>query len=480
MDQSCTIKDLRARLRRREVSHKEVAAFYQSRLKKYAPDLNCMVEIFDDYECPEELPKGDLGGIPGLLKDNICQKDRIASGGSNILRNFKSPYSATVKEKISEAGGIILGRTNMDEFAMGTSGEFSAYGPTKNPWKTSHSPGGSSAGSAAAVAASLAPWALGTETGGSIRQPASFCGLVGLYPTYGLFSRYGLLPFGSSLDQPGPLTKTVYDNAIVSSVMSGHDQLDSNSLPEPKKDFTKNLDGKLPENLKIGIIRDSLESEGILPEIKQKFNDALDWLENLGATVEVVDLPMLKYGISVFFIVSRAEAASNLSRFDGSLFGLRDESSTELQEMYIESRTKGFGEEVKRRILTGNYVLSAGHRGEFYEKALHVRAAIRAGFEDAFSSVDVLASPTTTTLPFTLGKESQDSLAMYMADYFTVPNCVAGLPALSLPCGFSKDSNFPIGFQFIGPRLSEELLYKVAYAYEQSTDFHTKFPEGYE
>jgi aspartyl-tRNA(Asn)/glutamyl-tRNA(Gln) amidotransferase subunit A len=300
-----------------------------------------------------------------------------------------------------------------------------------------------------------------------------------LYPTYGLFSRFGLVPFASSTDQPGPLTRTVYDNALVASALSGHDPKDSTTLPEPVRDFTKKLDGVMPEGLTIGVIRDGVEHEGMNPEVVASFKNAIDTLERLGAHIKYIDLPNLKYGIAVYFVISRAEAASNLARFDGSLYGNRVPGFKDLDDMYKLTRSNGFGAEVKRRILVGNYVLSAGHRDAYYEKANHVRALLRAEFENAFNNVDLLISPTASTLPFELNKESQDPLAMYLADYFTVTNCITGMPGISVPCGFSK-SGLPIGFQFIGPKLSEELLYRVAYAYEQHNDFHLKTPKGFE
>ncbi len=475
-----TIQSLRELLDRKEVSVEETVAYYRDRLEKYGAALNATVEIFDLDSLRESfLSAGMLSGIPGLMKDNISQKNRITSCGSKILSNYHAPYDATVVKRLKQEGGIILGRTNMDEFAMGSSGEFSACGPTNNPWDQTRVPGGSSSGSAAAVAAGLVPWAFGTETGGSVRQPAAFCGLVGLYPTYGLFSRFGLVAFASSTDQPGPLTRTVYDNALLTSAVAGHDPRDSSSLPEPKRDFTKKLDGKLPEGLRIGVIRDSLESEGVNEEIKTLFSQSVEHLDRMGATIRYISLPDLKYGISVYFILSRAEAASNLSRFDGTLYGVRVSGDKKLQEMYMDTRHDGFGEEVKRRILLGNYVLSAGHKAAYYTKANKIRSMIRAEFEAAFKEVDVLISPTTPTLPFEIGKECSDPLAMYLGDYFTVPNCITGLPALSLPCGFSS-TGLPVGFQFMGPRLSEELLYRVAYAYEQSTEHHLKTPGGFE
>lgn len=473
-----SIKNLKEKIEKKEISPKESIHYFYEKLKKHNSKLNAALQIFEENSI-ENKNDGILKGIPGLLKDNISQKGRIASCGSKMLKNYKAPYDATVTKKLKNEGATILGRTNMDEFAMGSSGEYSAYGATHNPWNTKHSPGGSSSGSAAAVAAGLVPWALGTETGGSVRQPASFCGIVGLYPTYGSNSRFGIVALTSSTDQAGPLTKTVYDNALLSSILIGENSKDSTSLKRPKIDFTKNLNGKLPENLKIGVIKDSLESEGINSQVKKHFELAIKQLEKLGAKIKYISLPDLKYGISVYFIINRAEAASNLARFDGTLYGMRAQNAKSLNEMYIKTRHDGFGPEVKRRILMGNYVLSSKHQDAYYKKANHVRAMIRAEFEEAFKDVDLLISPTASTLPFKIGKACQDPVKMYLSDYFTVPNCITGNPALSIPCGFSKEG-LPIGFQFIGPRMSEELIYKVAYAFEQSTDYHMKTPKGFE
>jgi len=475
-----TIKELVYGLEKKEFTVEEIVSFYQKRIKKYNPILNAFLELFETESIKTEFyGSGPLAGIPGALKNNISIANRTITCGSKILENYNAPYNATVTKRLHNAGAIILGTTNMDEFAMGSSGEFSAYGEIKNPWDIERTPGGSSAGSAAAVAAGLVPWALGTETGGSVRQPASFCGLVGLYPTYGRFSRYGIVAFASSTDQPGPLTKTVYDNALVASMLSGHDPKDSTSQPEPQRDFTKNLDGKLPEKLTIGIIQDSLDSEGVIPEVKTSFEKTIKHLEYLGATIKQISLPDLKYGIHIYFILAYAEAASNLSRFDGTLYGNRAQDIESLAEMYIKTRHDGFGSEVKRRILMGNYVLSSSHKEAYYEKANHIRCAIRAEFDDAFQHVDLLVSPTSATSPFKLGELCSDPIAMYLNDYFTVPNCITGMPALSLPCGYT-DKGLPIGFQFIGPRMSEEIIYRTAYAYEQSTDHHLRHPKGYE
>lgn len=483
MNPFISIQDLKKKLAAKEISPAEVIQFYTNRMKKFAPQLNCLVELFDDAanENPTFNPEQLLSGIPSVLKDNIVQHNRVTSAGSNILKNYKAPYDATVTSRIKKAGSTIIGRTNMDEFAMGGSGEYSAYGPTKNPWNLKHSPGGSSSGSAAAVAAGLIPFALGTETGGSVRQPAAFCGLVGLYPTYGLHSRYGVMAFTSSTDQVGPLTHTVYDNALVTSALSGHCEKDSTSINIPAKDYTKNLNGKFPENLTIGIIRDSLDEKTIHKDILTSFDLAVKHLEKNGAKVKFIDLPHFKYGVSVYFVLSRAEAASNLARFDGTLYGSRTSHPfKDLHEMYLHTRHDGFGIEVQRRILTGTYVLSSAHKDEYYEQASKVRSIMRSEFQNAFKDVDLLISPTTPTNPFTLGGVTEDPFSLYLADYFTVTNCIIGTPGISVPAGYSSEG-FPIGIQFLGPRLSEELLYKVAHAFEQTADyFQRKGPAGYE
>lgn len=471
-----TIKELLNGLEKKEYSSEEVFSFFKKRIEKYNPKLNAFLEVFSNES---NKLNGMLSGIPGALKNNISVKDKKTTCGSKILENYRAPYNSTVAERIYNSGGLVIGATNMDEFAMGASGEFSAFGEAKNPWNLEHTPGGSSSGSAAAVAAGLVPWAIGTETGGSVRQPASFSGLVGLYPTYGRFSRYGIVAFASSTDQPGPLTKTVYDNAILASVLSGHDENDSTSISEPQKDFTKGLDGKLPKNLTIGVIEEAIKSDGVQSDVKIAFEKAINDLQALGAKIKYVSMPNLKYGIAAYFVLCYAEGASNLSRFDGTLYGARVKDSKNLIDMYVNTRHDCLGREVKRRILIGNYVLSSSQRKIFYEKASRVRRALRAEFDEAFKQVDLLISPTAATTAFKLGAFSLDPIALYLNDCFTIPNNMTGMPALSLPCGMSKDG-LPIGFQFIGPRLSEELIYKAAYAYEQSTDHHLKNPKGYE
>jgi aspartyl-tRNA(Asn)/glutamyl-tRNA(Gln) amidotransferase subunit A len=381
-------------------------------------------------------------------------------------------YDATVTRKLQDAGLVGLGKANMDEYAMGSSNENSGYKPTRNPWDPTRVPGGSSGGSAAAVAAGEAIVALGSDTGGSIRQPAAFCGLVGMKPTYGLVSRYGLVAYASSLDQIGPLTRDVRDNALVLGAIAGHDPADSTSIPRPGQDYTTHLQAGV-KGLRIGVIAE-LMGEGIAPDIRQAVEAAVQQLEAQGAQVDTVSLPHSKVALSTYYIVATAEASSNLARFDGVRYGVRAESPADLMDMYLRTRAK-FGAEVKRRIMLGTYTLAAGYFDAYYKKALQVRTLIKQDYEKAFERFDVLVSPTTPTTAFKLGEKTDDPLAMYLADIATIPINLAGVPALSQPCGFDA-AGLPIGWQLIGKPLAEATLYQVAYAYEQATDHHTKRP----
>jgi aspartyl-tRNA(Asn)/glutamyl-tRNA(Gln) amidotransferase subunit A len=468
-----TIDALQKMLAAQEVTVKDLVATALDRAQKYH-HLGAVLQTFDaDSIVKNAQTTGPLAGVPGYVKDNICQKDRITSCASRILENFVAPYDATVVARLKEAGALILGRTNMDEFAMGSSGETSAFGKTYNPWNTACVPGGSSSGSAAAVAAGLAPWALGSDTGGSVRQPAAFCGLVGMKPTYGLVSRFGLIAYGSSLDTVGVLTRTVADNAQVFSVIAGHDQKDSTSLPVAKKDYTQALTGQIKKGLKIGVIEDAITAPGLNEEIRQATLDALKVLQDAGATLEYIRIRSLEYCAASYFIISRAEAASNLARFDGVRYGSRAASAS-LLELYEKTR-QSFGSEVKTRILMGNYVLSVGHASAFYDNAQRVRRAIRKEMQEAFVSVDLLVMPTHPVTAFQSGAYDDNKLEMDLQDYFTAPINLAGVPAMSIPVGFSRD-NKPIGMQLIGPHLSEELIYQTAYAYQQKTEWHMQTP----
>lgn len=471
-----TIKALREGLTNKSFSISEVQSFFAKRIATYNTQLNAVIE---PHEQEPLQGSGSLAGIPFVRKDNISQIGKITSAGSNILKNYKAPYDATVIKNLAQAGAYSIGRANMDEFAMGSTGEFSAYGPAKNPWNLSKTPGGSSSGSAAAVAAGLVPFALGSETGGSVRQPGSFCNLVGMYPTYGHNSRYGVIAFASSNDQVGPFTKTVYDNALVMSALGGVDVYDATTVQQPPQDYTRHLDGKITPGLRVGVLKEALTNEGVDPEVRAVFEQSLREMEKMGAKLEYVDIPSWKYGIAIYFIIARAEAASNLARFDGTLYGVRAQDVKNLQDMIESTRQQGFGIEIKRRILVGNYVLTAGHRDAFYNQACRVRALINEEFNQLFKSIDVLICPTVPTLPLTLGENTSDPISVYLGDYFILPNNMIGTPALQVPAGFSK-SGLPIGVQFLGPRLSENLLYKVGHAFEQQTGHYLKNPEGYE
>lgn len=418
---------------------------------------------------------GFLAGIPGAIKDNICTKGVKTTCASKMLENFVAPYDATVMTKLAAENPVVVGKTNMDEFAMGGSTENSAMKITHNPRNLDCVPGGSSGGSAAAVAAGSAIWALGSDTGGSIRQPASFCGVVGLKPTYGRVSRYGLVAFASSLDQIGPLTRDVTDAANIMNVISGHDMMDSTSSPAEVPDFTKALTGDV-KGLKIGLPKEYFGA-GIAPEVASSVKAAIEQLTRLGAEVTEISLPHTEYAVSTYYLIAPAEAATNLARYDGVSFGARVEGA-DIVEMMTNTRTQKFGPEVKRRIMIGNYALSAGYYDAYYLKALKVRTLIQRDFTEAFKSVDVIACPTAPTPAYKIGSMVSDPLAMYMMDISTVPLNLAGLPGISLPCGVAADG-LPIGLQLMGKPLDEMTVLRAAYAYEQTQDYHkTLVPEG--
>jgi len=480
-----SIDELKKSLSNNEISREELLQFYIDRFDKFNKQLNVAIEIFDKDSILSRTnslslkAEGVLAGIPGILKDNISQKDRGLTCASKILEGFVSPYDATVSKRLMAEGALLIGRSNMDEFAMGASNEFSAYGKAYNPWNVDCVPGGSSGGSVASVAAGLVPWALGSETGGSVRLPAAFCGIVGLKPTYGLISRYGLVAYASSLDQIGIATRSVKDNALVLSVLAGKDKADSTSLPVHKQDYTKLLDGKLPEGLTIGVLENMLNAEGMDPEVKNLVALAIKELEKLGAKIKFIKIPAIDYGAAVYFVLSRAEAASNLARFDGVRYGYRHKDAKTLDEMYKWTRHDGFGEEVRNRIFIGNYVLSAGHASDFYSNAKKAQRLMRAQIADAFNDVDLFLAPTQAAPAFKVGTFADNHLQMDLMDYFTCFANIAGVPGLALPCGFTKN-NLPVGFQLIGPHLSEELLFQVGHAYEQVTPWHTMHPEMFD
>ncbi|MEK7298331.1 MAG: Asp-tRNA(Asn)/Glu-tRNA(Gln) amidotransferase subunit GatA [Candidatus Margulisiibacteriota bacterium] len=416
----------------------------------------------------ESLPT--LAGIPIAVKDNINIRNTHTTCASRMLENYVSPYNATVIDKLYQHRMIPIGKTNLDEFAMGLSSENSAFFTTRNPWNTDYSPGGSSSGSAAAVAAHFAPAALGSDTGGSIRQPASFCSVTGIKPTYGRVSRFGLVAFASSLDQIGPLTQSVADGALVLNAICGHDPMDSTSSPQPVPDFTKFL-GKDIKGLRIGVPSE-LVSDAVHPDVRQSVFLALDRLKTEGATYDLISIDALNYALSVYFILSRAEASANLARFDGVRYGYRAPGTKSLREMICKSRGMGFGSEVKRRIILGTYVLSAGYYEAYYLKALKARTYIQNAFQEAFQTYDLLVTPTTPTLPFKLGVSSHNSVDSYLADMAACPVNIAGLPAMSIPVGFSD--GLPVGLQLIGKPFDEGTLLGVGDRFQALTDFHTQ------
>ena len=415
----------------------------------------------------------DLAGVPVSIKDNICFRGEETTCASKILKGHVPPYDATAVEKLKNAGAVIFGQCNMDEFAFGSSCETSAFGPTRNPWNTDRVPGGSSGGSAAAVAADMTLAALGTDTGGSIRQPAAFCGVVGLKPTYGRVSRFGLIAFGSSFDQIGPITKTVEDSAILMNVLAGHDPRDSTSAPQPVPDYTKALTRDV-RGLRIGLPKEYFV-EGMDPEVEKSVRAAAATFKKLGAEIQSVTLPHTPYSVAVYYIVAVAEASSNLGRFDGVEFGLRASEKT-LKEMYFETRDAGFGEEAKRRILLGTFVLSAGYYEAYYLKGQKVRTLIRQDFEEAFRKVDLILTPTAPTAAFKIGEKLNDPLAMYLSDIFTIPVNLAGIPAMSLPCGFTN-SGLPIGMQLMARPFDEETIFRAAHALEQDMELYRRKPD---
>ena len=417
---------------------------------------------------------GPLAGVPIALKDNMCVRGMRTTASSKILDSFKPPYDATVVTRLEAAGAVIVGKTNCDEFAMGSSNENSAYGPVRNPWNVETTPGGSSGGSAAAVAARCVPLALGSDTGGSIRQPASFCGVVGLKPTYGRVSRYGLLAFASSLDQIGPFARTVGDAAMTLSAIAGHDPNDSTSVAIDVPDYTAALTGDV-RGVRIGVPR-TFVAEGVDARVRAAYDAALETLRAQGATLIDIDLPHAKFSIPVYYLVATAEASSNLARYDGVKYGYRSAAAKDgsLKTMYSRTRDEGFGAEVKRRIMLGTYVLSAGYYDAFYLKAQQVRTLLRRDYEQAFRSVDVVAMPTSPIPPFRLGEKTADPLQMYLADVFTVSVNLAGLPGVNVPCGFAD--GLPIGFQMIGRMFDEATILRVADAFERATEWHKATP----
>lgn len=424
-----------------------------------------------DDEFGNERENGSLFGMPIGIKDNIVTKGLTTTAASRILANFQPLHNATVMEKLLEAGAVTIGKLNMDEFAMGSSNENSGFKTARNPWNLDHVPGGSSGGSAAAVAAGEVPFAVASDTGGSIRQPAAFCGVVGMKPTYGRVSRFGLISFASSLDQIGPISRTVEDNAYLLQVLAGEDKMDTTSANVAVPDYLSALTGDI-KGLNVAVPKEYV-SEGVRPEVKERIQEALDQLTSLGATIEEVSLPHSEYAVAAYYVLASSEASSNLARFDGVRYGVRAQADN-LLDMYKKSRSEGFGDEVKRRIMIGTFALSSGYYDAYYKKAQKVRTLIKNDFDDVLSRYDVIIGPTTPTPAFQIGDNIDDPLTMYANDLLTIPVNLAGVPAISVPCGFTD--GLPVGLQIIGKPFDESTVYRVAHAYEQATDHHQKHP----
>lgn len=477
-----TMHELHALLDKREVSARDVTEAFYRRIDALDDRVHAYLTLTRELaleqadQADHRRQTGEFGpllGVPLAIKDVICTKGVRTTCGSKILQTFVPPYDATVVERLKAAGAILLGKANMDEFAMGSSTEHSAYGITHNPWDLSTIPGGSSGGSAAAVAADECAAALGTDTGGSIRQPAACCGIVGLKPTYGRVSRYGLVAFASSLDQIGPMTKDVRDAALLLNVIGGKDLRDSTSADISMPDFTRALTGSV-QGLRIGIPREYFIA-GIDAEVEEAVRAAVKVLEGLGATTKEVSLPHTEYGVAVYYILASSEASSNLARYDGVKYGYRTPQWSNLRDMYMRTRDEGFGTEVKRRIMLGTYALSAGYYEAYYKKAQQVRTLILRDFEEAFQQVDVFVAPTAPTPAFKIGEKTDDPLQMYLSDIHTIPVNLAGIPGISLPCGFNS-AGLPVGLQIIGKPFDEATVLRVAYAFEQNTDYHRRKP----
>ena len=477
-----TVHELKEKLNKKEISVTDITKAYVDRINEKEKDVQAFVTTLTDEaiekskQIEKEIEEGkinsELAGIPIGIKDNMCTKGVKTTCSSKMLENFIAPYDATVVEKLNQENIIDLGKLNMDEFAMGASTEYSYFKKTKNPWNLNKVPGGSSGGSAAAVAAKMVPWALGSETGGSIRQPASFCGVVGLKPTYGLVSRYGLVAFASSLDQIGPITKDVEDSAILLNIIAGHDSKDTTSVNIEKKDYTKSLKNDV-KGLKIGVPKEYF-GKGLNSEVKAALEKAIEKYKEMGAEVEEFSLDIADYALATYYIIACAEASSNLGRFDGIRYGYRTKNYTNLKELFRNSRTEGFGAEVKRRIILGTYVLSSGYYDAYYKKAQKVRTLVKKEFAKAFEKYDVILTPTSPTVAFDLNSKSSNPLEMYLADICTVSVNIAGLPAISIPCSVDKEG-MPIGMQLIGNYFAEETILNAAYTFEQNIKFREKY-----
>ena len=479
-----TLLELSGELKKGELSSREATGAYLERIGSVDKEVRAYLTLTEAEalkqagEADKRLKSGKdltpLTGVPIALKDIFCTRGVKTTCASKILEGFIPPYDSTVVARLKDAGAVILGKLNMDEFAMGSSTENSGFFTTLNPWDLTRVPGGSSGGSAAAVSASLCSASLGTDTGGSIRQPASFCGVVGMKPTYGRVSRYGMVAFASSLDQAGPITRIVADSAVILNIIAGHDERDSTSIDTPVPDYLAALD-KGAKGLTIGIPREYF-IEGLDKEVRAAAQKAIDTMRDIGCEVKEVSLPHTEYAVAAYYLIATAEASSNLARFDGVKYGLRVDKGEGLLRMYKDTRALGFGDEVKRRIMLGTYSLSAGYYDAYYRKASQMRTLIRRDFEEAFKGCDLILTPTTATGAFSLGERTQDPLTMYLSDIFTISCNLAGIPGISLPCGFTT-TGLPIGLQLLGPYLGEETVLRGAHAFEQATDFHKKRPE---
>lgn len=479
-----SIRELHEQLVRKERSAVEIAQDTLTRISALEPQLKSFLQVTPDLAIEQARAVdariaageaiGPLAGIPLGVKDNLCTRGIRTTCASRILEGFVPPYESTVTRRLAEAGAVTVGKTNMDEFAMGSSTENSAFQRTANPWDIERVPGGSSGGSAAAVAADECVVSLGSDTGGSIRQPASYCGIVGLKPTYGLVSRFGLVAYASSLDQIGPFGRTVEDAAILLGAIAGHDPQDSTSLKVDVPDYTQYL---LPDlkGVRVGVITETF-GEGLDPVVAEAVQVAIAQLKALGAEIKEISCPRFRYGLPAYYVIAPSEASANLARYDGVKYGYRTEDPDSLIEMYCRTRAEGFGAEVKRRIMIGTYALSAGYYDAYYLRAQKVRTLIKQDFEAGFEQVDVLISPTAPSTAFRAGEKTADPLSMYLSDLMTIPVNLAGLPGLSLPCGFDADG-MPIGLQIIGNVLREDQVFRVAHAYEQSTDWHRRQPQ---
>ena len=476
-----TIKEAAALIEKREASPVELAELFLERISSEDGRINSYITVWEEaaLEAAREAEKeisggnylGPLHGVPIALKDIFVTKDSRTTCGSKMLRDFVAPYNSTVAEKLMAGGCVVLGKNNMDEFAMGSSNETSYFGPVKNPWDTDRVPGGSSGGSAAATAANLCVASVGTDTGGSIRQPGALCGVVGMKPTYGRVSRYGMIAFASSLDQAGPLAKTVEDAAIILSSIAGHDPMDSTSVNLPAPDYASALSADI-KGLRVGIPEEYF-IPGMDPEVERSVRRAIAELETLGVEIVEISLPHSRYAVSTYYIIAPSEASSNLARYDGVRYTYRCEDAETLRDLFFRSRSEGFGDEVKRRIMLGTYALSTGYYDAYYLKAQKARTLIIRDFESAWEKVDVIASATSPETAFRIGEKADDPLKMYLSDILTIPCNIAGLPGISVPCGFSSEK-LPIGLQIMGKPFDEQTVLNVAYAYEQSTKWHEK------